>query len=47
MKKQRVFGKQSQLLTKFKDTENSFVNVDQSRSTICFKTSLFEELPFA
>ena len=45
IKKQRgVFGKQGQLLKKFKDTENFFDNVGQSRSTIYFKISLYKFL---
>ena len=37
-------GKQGELLKKFKDTENFFDNVCQSRSTICFKNSLYKFL---
>ena len=37
-------GKQGELLKKFKDTENFFDNVGQSRSTIYFKISLYKFL---
>ena len=37
-------GKQGELLKKFKDTENFFDNVGQSKSTIYFKISLDELL---
>ena len=43
-------GKEGELLKKFKDTENFFDNVGQSRSTIYFKISLYKFLkkyPFA
>ena len=37
-------GKQGELLKKFKDTENFFDNVCQSRSTIYLKTSVYKFL---
>ena len=37
-------GKQGELLKKFKDTENIFDNVGQSRSTIYFKILLYKFL---
>ena len=37
-------GKEGELLKKFKDTENFFDNVGQSRSTIYFKISLYKFL---
>ena len=37
-------GKQGQLFKKFKDTENFFDNVNNSKSTIYFKVSLYKFL---
>ena len=44
IKKQYGIGKQGELSKKFKDAENFFDNVGQSRSTLYLKISLYKFL---